>query len=200
LEEIDFVISTFKKMPEPDRPLLVIGMVPESGDPRRLLDGLRLACRTDSDRYSGESMGVAQGISFRELDVVLIQTRGEFAQYISVADAAIIANDRNLFEPLLYGIPTIYLNGDWKNNHWIRNWFEMQGAIIRGGQDSEMLRGQLDTLLLTPTAVSKMARQAMTRYNENVLPALRFMSSLALGVSLFKRAPQQLRRLASSAA
>lgn len=142
--------SLYGSFPYAQRPLLIIGF-----RQRRNENELRLL-----GSFSGQSIAVRSDNksplpNVASNNVLILNTVGELLKMYSVADVAIIGNDRNIFEPASQKAAVLYFEGNWQNNK------EAKQALIKVGAAQLFSKENLEKLLADFSLTEKMAKKGL---------------------------------------
>jgi 3-deoxy-D-manno-octulosonic-acid transferase len=117
--------------------------------------------------------------------VVVVNTQGELLPFMAAADMAIVGFDRNLFEPASQGLPVLYFGGPCRSNKTAMR------LLTETGGAREIAPGrflhQIEDILADPSSMIAGAEVAIRRFKQEVIPSVRFYTSLLIAALAFER-------------
>ncbi|MFH0753207.1 MAG: hypothetical protein V2A70_01425 [Candidatus Omnitrophota bacterium] len=149
-ELIDVYNSLYGKLPEMQRPLLIIA-------PREKWSDVQL---TAWDVFPKEYVAVRNdtGMSWPDLErryVFVLNTAGELREMYAIGDVSILGNDFNYFEPASQGSPGLFFSGDGGFNRGIRD------VLVEAGATSEFSKENLARIVDNQLERDRMAQNAL---------------------------------------
>jgi len=167
--------TLYASLPFAKRPLLIVGFRQrrDVGELKLLgsLSGQSIAVRSDANAPLPNVAGN---------NVLILNTSGELLKMYSLADVAIVGNDRNIFEPASQRTAILYFEGSWQNNS------EAKNALVEAGAAKEFNRDNLESLMDNPEESMQSAErglEAVRAYRQEVQSKAEEFSSQIIGVS-----------------
>ncbi|MFH0754391.1 MAG: hypothetical protein V2A70_07485 [Candidatus Omnitrophota bacterium] len=160
--------ALYQDLPYDKRPLLIVGFrtVQDEGYLRGLDGFAHQAIEIRSDARA--SWPDVQGHN-----VVVLNTKGELQKVYALSTVAVVGSDRNIFEPIIQKVVSLYFEGRWGSNTDAKNFLLKMGAIKSFSKENlERLLGR------PPEAAEMIARGVETLKeirSESVLRAREFM-------------------------
>lgn len=147
----------YANTPPDERPLLIIAPARATLHHRNhvaaLREDFRVEARVHSDKSATSETWTALGKPASELDIILLETRGELSDLYTGANLAIIGKDRNFFEPLSRRTPTFIISDATREQAWPHNSLAYQAtdSVMRLGESGGYsLDSTLPSLLENP--------------------------------------------------
>jgi len=174
-----------------ERPLIIFGLdvFDEQLKKSKGFQGFRTRNRNESDKRE-DGFLVAEGVPFGDLDVVVLNLRGEILELLKAADLAIIGVDRNIFEPASTGVPVLFFGND---NEWPINKLAKDLVVESGAATSiedSQLAFQINSILTNQndihTQMSEGAKKAIERFDNEIIPPTRFYTSIFLAAAVLR--------------
>lgn len=122
LSEVERPLKAIERLPEHERPLVIVALAPENGleKMKKMLSGRRYVVREkEGDEFPNLS----------KVDVMAVTTSGELLELYAAGDLSIVGTDRNVVEPASQGKPIFLFN----SQRWINNNETRERLIEKGG-------------------------------------------------------------------
>lgn len=165
------VINAYKKFPDNNRPILILGM-------RHLDNTLRKELENDWFKVNERNTKQDNLSAIGENDVTILNTVGELSNLMSISDVTIVGEDRNLFEPASQNCPILYFDGDRINNKLGKQLMDSHKGAIAINQHK--LFTQIQDILNNPKDLAMGTKEAIQEYNDRIVPAAKIYTSLLI--------------------
>lgn len=157
-----------------NKPLVFLAMRnPDDGKVARWLQhrGYRFSLAARNDIREDMS-------AYNQVDVVVVNTRGELRQIGKAMDAWIVTHDRDLSDPVGSYVQSLYLKGYWPNNRMLLRLFTDAGVSVPIVENPALLGGQLEQAY--GNQMVEKVNHSVDLFESRILPAARLSGALAI--------------------
>lgn len=191
-EEVLFVLRAVQGLRFSEKPILIFGL-------RRPDRGLAAELRDKGFKALDRHLKGRNLAGFSRADAVILNTTGEFFEFLRAADLAVIGHDRNLFEPAYLRVPILYFGAPlgmtrkeeemagifgliWRKNRLAKKFLDRNGGAKRI-YPAKFSR-QIEETLQNPAPFVRGGRKAIREFEEEMIPAARKRASWVLAKAL----------------
>ncbi len=179
--EVWTVLQAVRQIPFSKKPLLIFAL---RRPDRKLALLLKSKGIRAIDRHS-----IHQSLrEFPRAEAVVLNTTGEFFEFLRAADLAVIGHDRNLFEPAYLRVPILYFGTPlgmtrkeeamagifgliWRKNRLAKKFLDRNGGAKR--IDPAKFSRQIEETLESPAPFVLGGRKAIREFEAEMIPAAR---------------------------